>query len=127
MHEGRLNSATKLALPFRFSDLAKAGAVGFGMLLVTTTVLWRLKIDQSIEHPIFFFVLPTAAIAILYGFMGAALFACSALACSAFFLYDPIYSFYIADPRALGELICFGGLALIGAKCILELRRPSRP
>jgi hypothetical protein len=44
--------------------------------------------------------------------------------CAAFFLYDPLYSFYVTSPLDVGELICFVGLALIGAKCAADLLQP---
>jgi hypothetical protein len=50
--------------------------------------------------------------------------AAAATLCSAFFLYDPLYSFYVASPVEVGELICFVGLALIGAKCAADLLQP---
>ena len=43
---------------------------------------------------------------------------------AAFFLYDPILSFYVSSPREVGELIFFAGTALIGAKCTADLTRP---
>jgi len=42
---------------------------------------------------------------------------------AAFFLYDPIYSLYVSDPREVGELILFAITGLIGAKCTAELTR----
>ena len=48
----------------------------------------------------------------------------AAFACSAFLLYEPIYSFQIS-PHALGELFWFLMTALIGVKCVTELRRQS--
>src|SRR6516225_8575501 len=43
-----------------------------------------------------------------------------------FFLYDPVYSFYVSNTRALGELFWFLIMALIGVKCVTELRHPSK-
>ena len=48
----------------------------------------------------------------------------AATLCAAFFLYDPLYSFYVASPLDVGELVCFVGLALIGAKCAADLLQP---
>ncbi len=45
--------------------------------------------------------------------------------CAAFFLYDPMYSFYVANRLEFGELICFAVLALIGVKCTVDLLRPA--
>jgi hypothetical protein len=60
----------------------------------------------------------------LWGIEGA-LFAVAAFVCSAFFLYDPIYSFHVSDMHALGELFWFLIIALVGVKCVAELRRRS--
>ncbi len=70
--------------------------------------------------------MPPILVAVHYGFREAVLFAIIAMACAAFFLYDPISSFYVSDPRALGELFWFLALALLGVKCVKELGRPSR-
>ncbi len=101
-------------------------AISIGMLAILTAVLFRLKMDHTVGAPIFFFLLPTMLVTVLSGFLGALLFVFATLATTAFFLYDPIYSFYVEDPRSIGELICFLGLALLGAKCILVLREPSK-
>lgn len=77
------------------------------------------------QHLIFFYLLPTALVAALYGTRTAMLCAVTATGCAAFFLYDPIYSFAVATPVEAGELICFAGLAVIGAKCTADLLRPG--
>jgi hypothetical protein len=47
---------------------------------------------------------------------------------AAFFLYDPIFSFYVSNPRDVGELMFFTGTALIGAKCTADItHRPEKP
>jgi len=48
----------------------------------------------------------------------------AATLCAVFFLYDPLYSFYVTSPLDVGELVCFVGLALIGAKCAADLLQP---
>jgi K+-sensing histidine kinase KdpD len=100
-------------------------AVALAVVAVVTAVLWLVK--QTVggeQHLVFFYLLPMALVAILYGSLPAMLCATAATVCAAFFLYDPIYSFYVADPLGWGELICFTGLALIGAKCTADLLRP---
>ena len=52
------------------------------------------------------------------------LYGIAATFCAAFFLYDPLYSFYVTSPLDVGELVCFVGVALIGAKCAADLRQP---
>ena len=67
----------------------------------------------------------TALVAVLYGVTEGALFAVAAFVCSAFLLYDPVYSFYVSSPHALGELFWFLIIALLGVKCVAELSRHS--
>jgi K+-sensing histidine kinase KdpD len=105
---------------------AEPVAVVLAVVSVATAVLWMVKQSANGEqHLVFFYLLPMALVAILYGSLPAMLCTAVATACAAFFLYDPVYSFYVADPMGWGELICFIGLALIGAKCTADLLRPA--
>jgi two-component system sensor histidine kinase KdpD len=104
---------------------AEPVAVALAVVAVATAVLCLVR--QAVgdeQHLVFFYLLPMALVAILYGSLPAMLAAAAATVCAAFFLYDPIYSFYVSSPLDLGELICFTGLALIGAKCTADLLRP---
>ena len=111
-----------------FPRWATATCVSLAILFVVTAALWwmRLALPGAIDHPVFFYLVPTAALAMIYGVVEGASFAIAAFACSAFFLYDPIYSFYVSNTRALGELFGFLIMALIGVKCVTELRHPSK-
>ncbi len=97
------------------------------MLIVVTAVLWwvRLALPDAIDHPVFFYLVPTAVLAVAYGVSEGVLFAVAAFACSAFLLYDPVYSFRVSDVHALGELFWFLITALVGVKCVAELPRHS--
>jgi K+-sensing histidine kinase KdpD len=104
---------------------AEPVAVALAVVSLVTAVLWFVRQTTGGEpHLIFFYLLPTTLVAVLYGSLPAMLCAAAAAACAAFFLYDPVYSFYISGPLEVGELVCFTGLALIGAKCTAELLRP---
>lgn len=100
--------------------------VSLAVVAAVTAVLWLIK-TTTVEprHLVFFYLLPVTLVAVLYGSWPAMLSAVAATACAAFFLYDPLYSFAVAGTRELGELICFAGLALIGAKCTADLLRPG--
>jgi K+-sensing histidine kinase KdpD len=101
-------------------------AVSLAIIFAVTAVLFCLNdIHGGAQHLIFFYLLPTALVAIIYGSVLSMFCAIVATLLAAFFLYDPIYSFYVADPREVGELILFAVMGLIGAKCIAELRRPT--
>ena len=100
--------------------------VALVVVSIVTAVLWIVRIEAvGPQHLVFFYLLPTAAVAVLYGSRPAMFFALAATACAAFFLYEPLYSFEMASPQELGELICFTGLALIGAKCTADLLPPA--
>jgi K+-sensing histidine kinase KdpD len=100
-------------------------AVALALASLATAVLFVVR--QALggeQHLIFFYLLPMAIVAACYGGRSAMLCVAAASVCAAYFLYDPIYTFYFSDPADLGELICFTGLALIGAKCTADLLRP---
>jgi K+-sensing histidine kinase KdpD len=104
-----------------------ATSVSLAVLIAVTASLWwvRLALPGVEHHPVFFYLVPTAVVALFFGVIEGALFAAAAFVCSAFFLYDPIYSFRVSDPHALGELFWFLTIALLGVKCVAALRRRS--
>jgi K+-sensing histidine kinase KdpD len=109
----------------QFVKAATPAFVAFAVVLTVTAVLTLVKHEAvGPQHLVFFYLLPTALVAVLYGMRTAMFCAFAATACAAFFLYDPVYSFNVATPVEAGELICFTGLALIGAKCTADLLRP---
>src|SRR6516162_1664612 len=100
-------------------------ALVFAVVSVVTAVLWFIRsATVGPQHLVFFYLLPIALIATLYGSLPAMLYGIAAAFCAAFFLYDPLYSFYVTSPLEVGELVCFVGLALIGAKCAADLLQP---
>jgi K+-sensing histidine kinase KdpD len=106
------------------------GAIPFAVTLavvsVVTAILWYVKLaGVGPHHPVFSYLLPIALVAMLYGSVPAMLCTVIATVCAAFFLYDPIYSFSVANRLEYGDLICFTVLALIGVKCTVELLRPT--
>ena len=100
-------------------------AVALAAVSVVTAVLWFVRTSAvGPQHLVFFYLFPTVLVATLYGSAPAAVCAIAAVLSAAFFLYEPLYSFYV-DNLDLGELICFVGVALIGAKCTADLLRPA--
>jgi len=100
-------------------------AVALAAVSVVTAVLWFVRVSAiEAQHLVFFYLFPTVLVATLYGSMPAMVCAIAAALCAAFFLYDPLYSFYVDSALDLGELGCFVGLAVIGAKCAADLLRP---
>ena len=98
-------------------------AASLAIILVVTAVLFYFKDAQHQHHLVFFYLFPTALVAMIYGSVLSMLCAIAATLLATFFLYDPIFSFYVSDPRDVGELILFAVTGLIGAKCIAELMR----
>jgi K+-sensing histidine kinase KdpD len=100
-------------------------AISLVVVLLVTAILWYLKLAGfGLHHPVFFYLLPVALLAMFYGGGPALLCALAATTCAAYFLYDPLYSFHVANRLEVGDLICFAVLALIGVKCTGELLRP---
>jgi K+-sensing histidine kinase KdpD len=110
----------------RFVRAAVPIVVPIALVFLVTAVLWILK-ESGIapHHIVFFYLLPMALVAILFGSLPAMLCVVTATACAAYFLYDPAFSFAVGGPLEMGELFCFTGLALIGAKCVADLLRPA--
>jgi K+-sensing histidine kinase KdpD len=109
----------------RFLKLRAPISVSLAIIIAVTAVLFCFKDAQPRpQHLVFFYLLPTAFVAILYGSVPSMLCAITATVVGAFFLTDPPFSFYMSDPREVGELIFFAGTALIGAKCTADLTHP---
>jgi K+-sensing histidine kinase KdpD len=100
-------------------------AAALAVMVVITAILWDFKLALSLRHLVYFYLLPTAIVAFFWGSVAAMFSAVVAIACAAYFLYDPIFSFYVADPLQIGELVSFAVLALLGSKCAAEILRPD--
>lgn len=106
---------------------AEPVVVALAIVSVATAVLWLIKRGTgSDEHPVFFYLLPVALVAILYGRWPAVLGVIVATACADYFLYEPLYSMDIVTWEEFGDLSCFALLALLGVKCASELFRPTK-
>ena len=95
------------------------------IVIAVTEVLYFCKDVVHARHLVFFYLLPTAFVAMLYGSVLSMICAIDATFLAAFFLCDPSYSVYVSQPREIGELMFFVMTALIGAKCTAELMRPQ--
>jgi K+-sensing histidine kinase KdpD len=92
---------------------------------IVTAMVWHLKLTSvGLGHPIFVFLPLIALIAMLYGSLPASLGALAAMACSAFFLYKPLYSFHVSNRMEVGDIVCFALLAFIGVVCTRKLMHP---
>ena len=102
--EGRVSAGALMQTLKRTAPIT----VSLGIVLAVTAVLSYFK---DAQHQM------------IYGSVLSMICAIFATLVAAFFLYDPIYSLYVSDPRDVGELILFAATGLIGAKCIAELMR----
>src|SRR5690349_8631953 len=95
------------------------------IIVAVTDVLEFFKEAVHARHLVFFYLLPTAFVAMLYGSVLSMIVAIDATFLAAFFLCEPSYTLHVSDPREVGELMLFATTALIGAKCTAELMRPQ--
>ena len=109
----------------RFWERLAPIVVALLIVIAVTEVLYFFKDAVHARHLMFFYLLPTAFVAMLYGSVLSMIVAIDATFLAAFFLCDPMYTLYVSSPREVGELILFATTALIGAKCTAELTRPQ--
>jgi K+-sensing histidine kinase KdpD len=95
------------------------------IIVAVTELLYFFKEVAQARHLVFFYLLPTAFVAMLYGSVLSMICAIDATLIADLFLYNPDSALNGYDPRAAGELFLFALTGLIGAKCMAELMRPS--
>src|SRR5579862_6856093 len=101
-------------------------AVSLGIIGIATGVLAYLKFATAgLHHPIFVYLPLIALLALAFGSAAALSGAAAAIAASAYFLYDPAYSFAIANTLEVGDLLWFALSAVIAVKCTRALSRRS--
>ena len=97
------------------------------IIVAVTDIAFFFKVVAQARHLVFFYLLPSAFVAMLYGSVLSMIFAIDATFIVGIFLYDAGYATYISEPRQAGELFLFALTALIGAKCTAELAgQPER-
>jgi len=115
----------KYETSMRFWERLAPIVVPLLIVIAATEVLYFFRGAVHARHLVFFYLLPTAFIAMLYGSVLSMIVAIDATFLAAFFFCEPSYTLYVSDPREVGELILFAITALIGAKCTAELMRPQ--
>jgi K+-sensing histidine kinase KdpD len=120
------NGLSRGDMRMRFVRGAFPFVVTLAVVALVTLALWCSRsAGFGPHHPVFVYLLPIAVVAMLYGIVPAMLCAVVAAFAAMYFLYEPIYSFRVANRLEYGDLICFTMLALIGVKCTVELLRPT--
>jgi len=102
-------------------------AVSLAIVAAVTAVLWRIKLTVGGSHQVvYFYLFPVILIRVLFSDALAALCAVIASLLANYFLQDPLYSLYNADPLDYGDLVCFLVLSLLAIKCVFSepLMRP---
>ena len=74
------------------------------IVIAVTEVLYFFKDVVHARHLVFFYLLPTAFVAMLYGSVLSMIVAIDATFLAAFFLCEPSYTLHVSDPREVGEL-----------------------
>jgi K+-sensing histidine kinase KdpD len=101
-------------------------AVSLAIVGVATGVLAYIKLTTAgPHHPIFVYLPLIALLAFGLGSAAALSGAAAAIAAAAYFLYDPSYSFAVANTLEVGDLLWFALLAVIVVKCTRALSRRS--
>ena len=88
------------------------------LLALTTGLLWMIDASLQQDHLIFIYFIPTALIAIRYGSVSAMCVTIVATFAAAYFFYAPRFSFKVASPLDLFELILFSLLALLASQVV---------
>jgi K+-sensing histidine kinase KdpD len=122
---------TKAPLSGRGKRMRKARravriATSLGIIGVATGVLLYFKLATAgLHHPIFVYLPLIALLSLAFGSVAALSGAAAAIAAAAYFLYDPSYSFAIANRLEVGDLLWFALLSVIAVKCTRALSRRS--
>jgi hypothetical protein len=112
------------------SDEARAFGIhmlfALGLVGATTLAVLGLTSIIDLRHTLAIYFIPVLAVTLRWGFLEgiATAFIC-ALAAS-FFFFDPIFSFYVANPVELVGLLLFVAAAIVIGYLATELREARR-
>jgi len=107
--------------------IASQTAISLGIIAAVTVVLWRTKVNFTYSgHLAYFYLLPVVLMAILFSGRVAIFCSAVAIACSAYFPQDPVYSFCVHNPLGRGDLVWLAVLSALAIKCTRALIRPAK-
>jgi K+-sensing histidine kinase KdpD len=107
--------------------------VAAALVALTTGILLAIYLAWQAEHLIFGYLIPITFVAVRYGSVPAIATAIASDICTAYFLYPPDFSIYIADPLQVAELSFFSLLVLSASQFIggfaddARVRKAARP
>jgi uncharacterized protein DUF4118 len=100
--------------------------LALGLVAATTLAIAALTGIVDLRHILAIYFVPVLTATLLWGFLeGIATAFISAFAAS-FFFYDPIFSFYVANPVELVGLLIFVAAAIVIGYLATELREARR-
>lgn len=112
-------------LLFRLMRMTAPAIVSCALVAAITLFLWAIKVQTNEPtHLIFFYLLPITIVSFAFGSFAGLVSGAAAGLLGFYFLYDPIYTFEFADMREVVDISWFLLLALLGTKCVFEIRRP---
>lgn len=99
--------------------------IGWTLALVAglTALLFAMISRWGVEHGSVIYLLPVVIAATRWGVIPAVIGAVCGVAASAFFFYRPLYSFRIADPQEVLNLILFVFVAVVVSQLATQLKR----
>jgi two-component system sensor histidine kinase KdpD len=110
------------------SDLSDAGSwlgrwawpaiASLALIGAVTALLWALQAPPKHDHLIFVCLVPSALIAVRYGSVSAMGVTLVSGLAAAYWIYAPRFSFLIANPLDVMELILFSLLALLASQVV---------
>jgi len=93
-----------------------------GLLAILTAVLFALVWGIGLAHGSVVFLIPVVIAATRWGIVSAVVAAIGGILASAFFFYEPLYSFRIKDPQEVIDLILFIFVAVAVSQLATRLK-----
>jgi 8-amino-7-oxononanoate synthase len=81
------------------------------LVALATACLIAVDVHYDIPYLVFGYLLPILFVARKFGSMPALISTATSIACSAFFLFEPVFSLYVQDPKDVAELVIFAIIA----------------
>ena len=97
--------------------------IGLVAIVVITAIMMKMSDYFVRDHLIFFYLLPITGIAMYFSSTPAVVALITSVIGTAYFLFPPIFSFRIDEPKQIVELLLFSVFAFIAAKASSQLMR----
>src|SRR5476649_1489472 len=94
-----------------------------GLVAVLTAVLFALVLQFGLAHGSVVYLIPVVIAATRWGIIPAIVAAVCGVLASAFFFFPPLYTFQIADPQEVINLILFIFVAVVTSQLATRLKR----